>query len=245
MTNEPNQSASLREKIAAAIEAGEVTMRPKWHFVLKAALGIAGITLILLALLYLISFVIFVLHRTGVWFVPAFGLQGIYALLISLPWILILCAVVFIILLESLVRRYAFAYRQPLVYTVLVIIGLVLLGGFIVAKTAFHDRLFGYAQDERLPIAGGLYRQFGGRELRNVHPGMIINLRDAGFMMGTRRGEPLFVLIASSTQLPFGADFAPGDSVVVFGDRASGTIRAIGIREIESIQLPIPLPLLR
>lgn len=228
-----DKKTTLRDKVLDAIHSGRVKMRPRWHFVLKTILAISGTAIVLLALLYLASFILFILRQTGVWFVPAFGFRGVVTFLFSLPWLLILISVIFVVILEILVRRYAFAFRRPLLYSVLGIVLFVILGSFVVARTSFHRGVFRYAQSHQLPVAGPLYREFGMHRMRQVHPGTIRELTDQGFILENPSGETLVIVISPQTRLPFGFDFGEGDAVVVFGERDNDTVRAAGIRKID------------
>src|ERR1700722_1425847 len=109
MENESNKEEKLVEhKVLAAIESGQVKMRPRWQFLLQTTLLAVGVIIAFFALLYLVSFIFFILHENGVWFVPAFGVSGWVALFRRLPWALIGLTIIFIIVLEFLVRRYSF-----------------------------------------------------------------------------------------------------------------------------------------
>jgi len=99
-----------------------------------------GIILAGIAGLYLASLLIFIAHETGIATVPVFGWLGIMLFLKSLPWLLILLILAFVIILELLARHYSFAYRVPLIYSTVVILILVVAGGLVVAITPFHKK---------------------------------------------------------------------------------------------------------
>ena len=223
---------SLRERVLGVIETGQAVMRPKWHFILKGALLIVGGVILSLALIYVASLVVFASRQGGAWFVPAFGPQGWFAFMVSLPWILIILSGLFIILLEVLVRRYSFAYRRPLLYSVLGIVVLVLLGSVVVAKTSFHGKFMRFASEHRLPGADQIYRQYGEPQFKDIHTGRVSSLLPAGFMIKNRREEPLTVKVTSKTRLAPGTVFFVGDGVVILGERKNGQIDALGIRKI-------------
>ena len=231
--NGESHKKQIRDQVLEAIKSGRVAMRPRWRFVLKAVLGVLGGALLFLALLYLVSFIIFALRRTGVWFVPIFGARGWFVFLVSLPWILIIFSLIFIVVLEILVRRYSFAYRRPLLYSALGIIFLVLLGGVIVASTPFHGRVFRYAVGNRTPFAGDFYRGFGMPHFQDTYPGTITEVASTSFMMQDPQGEVLKIFISQKTRLPLGMDLEAGDAVVVFGPREGDTINAFGMREVD------------
>lgn len=231
-----NQEQSpIKAKILSAIQAGKVTMRPRWHFALQTALVLSGITIIILTLLFLISFIIFSLRQTGVWFAPTFGYRGYSTLFTSLPWLLIGLSVIFIVILEILVKRYSFAYRQPLLYSALVLVLIVTIGGIAVAQTPFHGGLMKQARDNHLPIAEPLYNNFGMMRREGMHTGSIKEVNENGFILSSRRGDQLQIIVTPETQLPTGYDLIEGDMVVIMGERDNSTIQALGIREIEAM----------
>jgi hypothetical protein len=233
MNNEPEKN-NLRDRVLGAIKTGQTTMKPRWRFVTETALYALGSVLLLLTIIYIISFIIFVLHQTGVWFVPTFGFRGIWIFLFSLPWILICISILFIILLEILVRHYAFGYRRPFLYSALGIIGLVIVGGVVIAATPLHPQFLRGAREGRLPFGSGLYQQFGMQHFHDVHPGTVTELIEDGFSMKSPNDVVYTVLITPETRLPFGTNFVVSDRVLVIGEESSTTIEAEGILKTES-----------
>jgi hypothetical protein len=229
-----NSNKPLKDSILKAIEAGSVNMRPKWHFILKAGLLFFGTILLVLALLFVLSFIIFILHVTGIWFVPGFGLRGLGVFVFSLPWILILTSFIFIVILEILVKHYSFGYRKPLLYSSLGIIVFVLAGGFIVAATPLHRGLFEKARKNSLPIGGGFYRQFGlpGRQ-GNFAAGLVTQLNDSGFEIKSPKGEVIEIIVNGQTEFPTGSDIGPDDRLVILGQGGDSSVTASSVRKID------------
>lgn len=220
----------LKEDVLSAIAKGKVTMRPHWHFVLKTALLIIGSVLVFCTLVFLVSFMLFMMRRSGILFVPAFGLRGWYALLRDLPWILIGLSIIFLILLELLVQRYAFAYRRPLLYSVFsIIVVSTLLSTF---ASPLHNQFSLYVERNNVPGAQYFYRSLGRPRLVDVHGGTISEFVPTGFILQDFRSEPLMIIITRHTRLPDGDDFTVGESVVVFGDRTGNQVEAYGIRAL-------------
>ncbi|OGE88009.1 MAG: hypothetical protein A3J07_02000 [Candidatus Doudnabacteria bacterium RIFCSPLOWO2_02_FULL_49_13] len=234
-----NDHKSIKDNVLGAIETGKVIMRPKWHFLLQATLLVVGTVLSILTGIYLVSFIIFILHQTGVWFIPGFG--GPRLLFTSLPWILVLIAIIFIILLEFLVKKYSFGYRKPLLYSTIGVILVVLTGGFVIAQTPLHRGLFDRARDHRLPIGGGFYRQFGmQRPPGNVAVGTVTEIIDKGFKISDPRGDIIDIIIDDKTEFPTGKDIAVDNHIVVLGQRQDSTVTADSIRKVEENDFPAP-----
>ena len=228
------EEQNMERDVMRAISSGEVKMRPRWQFVLQAALLGVGAVIVLFALLYLVSFILFVLHQTGAWFVPNFGPPGWFAFFRRLPWVLITLAFIFIVILEVLVRRYAFAYQRPLLASVLWIVGIVLVGGATISVTRFHNQLFAVARRNSLPVIGGMYQQFGMPRFDDIHRGVVLQMTNGAFLLQEDDGDTSTIIITPGTRLPLGDGFAVGDTVVVFGPPGiDGIIPAFGIQQVQ------------
>ena len=167
---------------------------------------------------------------SGVWFLPEFGFGKIGIFLFSLPWFLILIALILIIILEILFKKFSFGYRRPILYSVLGILIVSVLISFAVLKTQMHDNFFLKAKENKLPLAGKLYRDFGAPRLMHIHNGVISELTKQGFFFETTRGEILSVIVSFDLDLN---KIEEGKRVVIVGKRDNGIIRAINIKEID------------
>ena len=228
--NNHTDKQSLQEQVLAMIKSGHVQMRPRWQHVLRATLASIGGVILLLFVAYLASFILYVLWRTGIWGVPVFGVRGWHAFFVSLPWVLIGLLVVFVVVLEILVKRHAFAYRRPLLFSAGGILCFVLFGGYLVAISSFHSRFYGFSVQHRVPFVGDFYREFDRHRFHDIHYGKITTMLPDGFKLENRRNELLTVIVTEQTRLPFGGIFSVGNSVVVFGERSGSTVQAFGVR---------------
>jgi hypothetical protein len=245
MDNNNEQKKSISDGIVAAAKTGRLKMRPKWHFVLRAVLWLAGVVVVTMVILYFLSLLMFLARETGIWVAPIFGWHGVLVFLVSIPWMLVLAVLFFVVVLEILVRRYSFAYRLPLLYSVIGALLLVVAGGIILARTPLHgmlshclpaERAFSggqFAKPSVPPCGTGLYHDLDARRFNNIHNGVIGNFFENGFVMIDRHREELLILVNKKTRLPFGEDFSLGDTVVVVGDRRGDRVEAFGISKID------------
>jgi hypothetical protein len=230
--NDSLDKKPIQERVLEEIKEGRVSMRPRWRFVLQAVMCAVGVIILILALLYLGSFILFSLRKNGVWFTPTFGFQGWYRFVSSLPWLLILFSMIFMGILEILVRRYSFAYRRPIFYSMLGIIVFVIFGGFLISRTSLHRSLFQYTETHKIPIAAPFYHGFGDRQPGGIYPGIITELRERGFLIRDRRGLEIPILITPATRLPLERSFLIGDLVLVLGELRGEIVEAFGVRKI-------------
>ena len=230
---EHDTNNSLREKVLTRIHEQKTKMIPRWHFVLKAGLCLLGCILILLLVIYLLSFTFFILDENRLWFVPEFGMRGILLFLSSLPWLVIAAVLLFVVLLQVLVTKYAFAYHRPLLFSVMGIVGVVTLGSLVVRQVRFHEEMEVYSRRNNLPFAP-LYQKMTPYQNDHIYPGFIIEFHapEKDFSLETRTQEVFEVHITPMTRLPAGKSFSLGDEVIVLGDRQGNRIEAFGIKKI-------------
>ena len=222
----------IKETIIRKIQEGQVHMQPRWHFVLRTALIVVGTVLVALAVLYLFSFVLFVLHRNGLLFAPGLGMRGLAFFVMSSPWLLIVLMGAFLVTLYLLVKHYAFSYRRPLVYSILAIALFAIGGASTLHALSVQERIGVFAQQHNVPGMGPLYKTMTERRADGVTLGVVIELHQTGFTLETEDGEDVDVHVTKRTKTPRGLRYDVDDTVFVFGDRDGDTITAFGVRPV-------------
>lgn len=234
MTHEHHPS--VHAKLLQQIREGRVHMRPRWQFVARALLVVAGAALLATVLLYLASLVVFFLREDGSWFAPVFGVRGWFDMLRSLPLILILLVAACALALEAVVRTSSFGYRKPLVSTLGAILGLAVIGGIGVSMTPLHpaiERAGTHMPGMHGPVGFWYRGPLRPRPPGDTFRGEVIRSEPGVLIIKTQRGTTTLML-DEHTRLPRGAGFSPGDTIFAIGDdTASGTVRAFGIRKID------------
>jgi hypothetical protein len=232
--SDQNNKPTVERNVMEAIRSGKVHMRPRWKFVLSGALAALGGIILVLTLLYITSFAFFELRQSGALFVPVFGMRGVFAFFAALPILLIVLVVLFIVVLEVLVRRYRVGYRTPLLVSVAAVLLIVVIGGWALERTRIHEQLMHQAgMPGGLPAPLSMIYRPDEDRVPDIYHGTIISVIPNGFVIVDENGAgTTTVLIDPSTRLPLGGGFSVGDEVVVFGEDASGSVHAIGIREV-------------
>jgi hypothetical protein len=227
------EAKQTEQKVLDAIRSGQAKVRPRWYFVLEAALMITGCVIAFVFVLYLASFIIFILRQTGISFAPSFGLAGWYSFFHSLPWILIILLIIFMLILALMVHRYAVVYERPPIYLFVGIVAVVVFGGLLVAATPFHRLLLNDSEGGGLPVLGIVYRGYGMQDdLDDIHRGVVIATSSEGFILENEHGETSTVVFGSTTP-PFPPGVVIGSQVIIFGFRVStNTIDGEGIETV-------------
>ncbi len=200
-------------------------MKSKAYFIVRTALFTLSVIALLLFLIYLVSFIVFSLRISGVWFLPTFGFFGIRTLLGSLPWLLILLVAALIVLLELFAGRISLVYKKPVVYSLFAIIAIVVTVGLVVGFSPLHAKLF----HSGLPFIGPLYQGYGTADFHNVHNGRISAITANGFTMETPNGNMLTVITNDAMK----QGLKEGDYVLVVGAKTDSTIKATILKKID------------
>lgn len=223
----------LKDKLLERIKTGDVAMRPRWHFVLTAILAITGMILLGIAILFLVSFVAFALRETGIAFMPAFGMPGLLFFVVSSPLLILAVIVAFVVTLEILVRKYAFGYRNSLLYSVLGLVLLIFFGSVLIMQTPMHERFRDLTNDGRLPVVGQLYQRYVAERPEGLYVGEIIDINEAGtrWQVATPNAA-VEVFITDKTKKPPQYTFTVGEEVMMLArpDRDGDELYVIGVR---------------
>jgi hypothetical protein len=233
MNNQEENNNNIEKKVSEKIKSGDIKMKSRAHFVWRTILLVSVIVILALFVIYLISFIIFSLHTSGVWFLPGFGFSDIGILIGSLPWLLIVLSIVLILVLETFAERLTFVYHRPVVYSLVFIIVAVFLASFLIGITPFHSNLFESAYDQHLPIIGQFYRNYGTPRIHNVHNGVVTKLTDNGFTIETPNGEALNVILDYKNLAALQSTIKVGDTIVVVGNKNGNNIQATDVRKIQ------------
>jgi hypothetical protein len=217
MNNPEENKQSLSEIMISKIKTGEIKMKPRFYFVLKGLLLGLGLAFTLLASFFLVGMIIFMLRHNGLLLLPQFGFKGIRILIDSLPWFLLIIAILFIIVLEFFAKHYKFVYQKPTIYSIVIVTILVLLGGTIFMGPAIHNRLLGNKMI--CPI-------YGKANLKDMHIGQVIKVNEEDLTLKLRSRKTVIV----KTEMEKAQE---GEWFVIIGREDNGVIDPKGIKKID------------
>jgi len=118
----------------AKVKSNEISMRPRWYFVLGSLLMIAGFVSFSIGAVFLTNLTLFLLRSHG-----PMGQWRLQQLLTSFPlWVPIL-AVVGIVLGIVMLRKYDFSYKKNFWLIVLGFVLSVILAAFLIDQLGLND----------------------------------------------------------------------------------------------------------
>jgi len=224
---------AVEDRVIAAIKSGNARMHSRSYFVLQKAFATAITGILFGAVLYLASFIIYILTINGGLSAVRFGVGGWYVFLRALPWSLLVISIAFIIILSVFLRRYSFVYHYPLFYAFFGILILVAIGGALIAGTSLHERIAQYEATNSAPLLGQFYYFYGTEAVRGVYRGKVVDIGQNGFVMNDQGGASSTVVLAPGASFVGTDAIRVGDLVAVFGAKdSSGAIQAFGVQKL-------------
>lgn len=230
----------FKNSIIQKIKTGEVSMQPRWHFVLRTLLLIVGIAITALLAVYFLSFTLFALRKTGLVFAPQMGFPGITFFITASPWLLVALVLIFLFLLYMLVTHFAFSYRRPLIYSLLVVTLLVVGSSSLVQHTTMHERIQSFTERNNTPGIAPFYHRHAGMRPEGMTLGTLTEITPAGFMLQTEDGRVIAISVSESTRTPPGLPLEVGMRVLVFGEEEADAVTAFGVKPVPEDFVPQP-----
>jgi hypothetical protein len=221
----------MKDNVIDTIKSREIKMRSHKYFVVRAVFVILAMVLLFILILFVATFIIFALQQNGGFYATNFGAVGWETFFFSLPWSFLLLSIVLVLILWLLLRRYALIYRQPFLYTLLLLIVVVSLMCFFLSASSIHGGILRYVARNQVPLVAGVY-EFETAPMSGVYRGQIATLATSSFILENTAGQTSTVIVVPGALYEL-AGVQPGDYVILFGHGvATATIKAYGLERV-------------
>ena len=125
---------NLEKEIMLKVATGEITMKPKWYFIIGSTLSIVGLAALSVVSIYFVNIISFLLRKHG-----PMGQWRLETMLNSFPiWVPIL-AVVGIVFGALLLKKYDFSYKKNFTFIIVGFVISIILSGFLVDSLGLND----------------------------------------------------------------------------------------------------------
>jgi len=170
------------DEVINIIKSTGAKMHSRRYFVAKTILAIVGAICLFFILLFVVSFIIFILQENGGLFATTFGPGGWLTFFYALPWSFLLLSIALILVLWLLLRRYAIIYHQPFIYILLFLIVIVSLTLFFLSASAIHGGIMRYTSRNQIPLVSGVY-EFETTPMNGMYRGQVMFLATSSFVI--------------------------------------------------------------
>ncbi len=234
MNSNNSLQPSIHDKVLSKIQCGDVRMRPRYYFTLKVIALVLITCCVLLMSSFLFSYILFSIKISGELFLLGFGLRGIQAFIILFPWTLFLIDLLFILILEKLIKHFKFGYKHSFIYLSLSITLFVIVAGLIINSTSIHRDLLNHSEKHPTPVVGGFYEHLRKpKREKGIFEGKIIETHDTSFSMHMEP-DPEPYIVEGSTLFHIDSLLKRDDMVFVAGILQGHKIQAYGIHKTEN-----------
>ncbi len=232
----------MKETLLAKIRGNEVRMRPRAFFVAKlcAIAFVAGLIIVVsVGIFNFISFSLRINHHDAL---LGFGSRGIFLFMRFFPWWLAALDVALVLVLEWLLRQFRFASRIPMLYLLVLMLGITVTTGVAIDRaTPLNDHFLGQADRDELPPPIGQY--FEGARVPPPGDGstckcMIVSI-DGNTVTAQEvdAATTTILTITIPSDAPELSSLTIGDIVFIAGDRHNHTISAFGVHKTPNTAL--------
>lgn len=228
------KNSSIKEKLLKDIKSGSVHMTPRAFFMLKIVATILVTTAVVITTLLIFNFLFFSIRISNTAALLHFGERGLVTFLHFFPWPLLALDIVFLLILQRLLRQFRFAYSVPMLYLLVLLIALSALFGYMLDQVRLNDFL--ERSRHFAPPVGAFYD--GARRPPPKGSGIcrctIIDIvGDTLIVEDTREKSTstMTVILPANNTYATSTSLKVGDVIYIAGDEKEGVINAFGIRK--------------
>ena len=234
MTQEQNK---IENEVMNKITSGKVHLRSKYIFLAeKLGLGSAFILTVLLAILFF-NLALFYLRASDNLSYLSFGSQGFLAFLESFPYLLVVFIILLVFFAGWLIKKSGISYKKPFVYLAIALVGVVVVGGIILAYTNLAENI--EKQTFESPQSTGFFFKPFLMYALEAHQrgiaGRVIEIGSDHISIQTPRAVEKIIL-NSDTELP-AQTMTEGIFVMAIGSRDDGDFTASKLRIINEQEM--------
>lgn len=153
------KSVSVQKEIMTKILSGEISMKPKWYFVVGSVVGWLSLVGISIGLIYLTNLTFFLLRKHG-----PMGQWRLEAIIENFPWWIIPLGMLGVLVSVWLLKKYDYSYKKNFPLIIFGFVLSIVVAAFVVDKTGLNEAWF---------QRGAMRKFYQQIENKNVYPGRV------------------------------------------------------------------------
>ena len=197
----------------------------------KLGLESAAVLLTLISIL-VIGLIGYALIQSGALEFTDFGLRGFGIILGNFPYELLIVAVVLIIVVAVILKRFDFSYKKNYPLIITIIVAGVILFGITTSALNIPGRIHDFVQNKNIPLVSPFFKEKMGYNLkgRDAHIGEIIKIENSILTITTPTNEEIDVICDDETIMFQDIEFKIGQRIAIIGTPQNGEINAERIK---------------
>ncbi len=137
-TKKPSQRVTLEEAVMTQISNNEISMKPRWYFLLGSLLMSAGLLGLSIGAIFMLNLSFFLFRQHG-----PMGQWRLQLMLQTFPWWIPALAVFGMVAGIYFLKKFDFSYKKNFSAIVLAFIATIILAAFLIDVTGINDTWFG------------------------------------------------------------------------------------------------------
>jgi nicotinamide riboside transporter PnuC len=133
ITPTKQKKTDFEKEVMTKIKRGEITMKPKWFFVVGSLMAGAGLVGASIGAIFLVNLTLFILRKRG----P--GIMRLELMLTSFPWWIPLLAIIGIVAGIWLLKKYDFSYKKNFLLIIAVFISSIAIAAWFIDYLGLNE----------------------------------------------------------------------------------------------------------
>ena len=240
------ETESMETRVLDRIRTEDLSVHSKAYFYGRVAFAVVVSCVVFCVSAFLFDYILYILAASGRSLLLGFGPHGLLFFFEAFPWWVLVGDVVFIFLLERMLRQFKFAYRSPTLYIVGGLIVVSALAGFGLSYVTDFGRYIPADGNMQAAPVGALFNNARRAPLpdRGVCRCTITAVGDGQLsVIDTENADLALTVILPANDPHVHSDgLQIGDKVFIAGTLQGATLYAFGLHLVAPTEPAFPQP---
>lgn len=215
--SETKSKINLSEKVANRIKKEHLKMRSRWVFVAEKLGMEGGLVLSILVVVMLISLILYIMEKNGVFEFSDFGPSGWSVILENIPYDIFFLAILFFLVANFIIKKLDFSFQRPMYIFSSIILVIIAFVSIALFWTGVGHELLEKTTNNS--VVGKLYNNkiTSSPQGQRAMLGKVVGLERDAILIQIPSGQILRVRLNSPIERPFDVRFSLGQAIKIIG----------------------------